>query len=185
MIDRGDTLSAISRLKFAEIDFITDYNVFHLIKLYMNLFDLLSSINRQSEALTYLNRALKIAGDEEMISEQINILKKFNEYHQKSGNVQLLNKNLFKINELLEKSYQTDVTSLIQKIDTQHLIDEYKQKIKINELELEKSMFIRNGAIAASVFFFAVHKNSSRFFQKINRKIPNPYRQRTKTVCRA
>lgn len=154
LIDKGDTLSAVSRLKLAEIDFVTDYNVFHLIKLYSRLFDLLNSINRKSEALDYLNRALRIAENDEMISEQLNILKKFNEYYQNSGNEQLLNKNLIKINELLEKRYQADVTALIKKIDTQHLVDDYKQRIKINELELERSKFVRNGAIAASIFFF-------------------------------
>ncbi|HRI47961.1 MAG TPA: hypothetical protein PK559_12720, partial [Ignavibacteriaceae bacterium] len=62
--------------------------------------------------------------------------------------------NLLKINELLEKRYQADVTALIQKIDTQHLVDDYKQRIKINELELERSNFVRNGAIASSILFF-------------------------------
>lgn len=153
LLDKGDTLSAISHLKLAEIDFTTDYNVFHLVKLYITLFDVLKSIKRQSEAIAYLDRALKIADEKEMITEQINILKKYNEYYQSTGRLQLLNNNLMRINELLEKRYQADVTSLIQKIDTQHLVEEYKQKIKINELELERSKLIRNGAIAAAFSF--------------------------------
>ncbi len=154
MIEMGDTLSGIAKLKLAEKGFLNDYNVFHLIKLYSRLSDLLSFINQKSEALDYLNRALRIAEDEKMIAEQINILKKFNEYYQKSGNIHLLNKNLIKINKLLEKRYETDVTALIYKLDTQNIVDEYKQRIKIKELELERSNFVRNVAIAAALGFF-------------------------------
>jgi len=154
MIEMGDTLSGIAKLKLAEKGFLNDYNVFHLIKLYSRLSDLLSFINQKSEALDYLNRALRIVEDEKMIAEQINILKKFNEYYQKSGNIHLLNKNLIKINKLLEKRYETDVTALIYKLDTQNIVDEYKQRIKIKELELERSNFVRNVAIAAALGFF-------------------------------
>lgn len=154
LIERGDTVKAIARLKLAEIDFLTDYNVFNISRLFIQLADLLFLVNKNAEALEYLNRALKIAENESMIIQQINILKKFNEYYQKSGNLQQLYKNLNKINELLEKRYQADVSSLIQKVDTQSLVDEYKQRIRIKELELEKSNLFRNAAIISSVFFF-------------------------------
>lgn len=156
LLDRGDTTLAISKLKLAEADFMEDYNVFYLIKLHLQLSDIFWNINRKSEALKYLSLALSEAEKHDYISEQITILKKSNEYLSKIGNLSDINKNIVKINNLLEKRYETEVAALLEKIDTQKLIDDYNHKLMIKNLELDRALIIRNGAIISTVFLFII-----------------------------
>jgi len=154
LLAKGDTFDAIARFKLAEADFIDDYNVYYLTRLYLKLIDLFLMKKNFRETLKYLELAYEIAENEGLISEKVKILRKYIQYYETTGNLSLLNQHLIKLNEILEKRYETDVTSLIQKIDTQYLIDDYNQRIKIKELQIEKSRLIRNGAIIAAVILF-------------------------------
>ncbi|MGD8777655.1 MAG: tetratricopeptide repeat protein [Ignavibacteria bacterium] len=155
-LEKGDTLTAIRNLKLAEKDFISDYNVYYLIKLYTRMFDLFFVQKEYHLAVKYLNSAYELTKKEELLKEQIDILKNFCKYYSLTNNQSKLIATQKGINALLEKRYESDVSANLIKFDILHIIDNYKKQLAIQNLTLKNTQFVRNTAIIASITLFVL-----------------------------
>lgn len=150
LLDRGDLNGAEKHLKLAEADFLADFNIYNILKVYQQLSGLYQQLLDEAKAVSYLKSALLIAERGDIVAEQITILSKLVEIYRKNGNVNLVNENLQKVSELQERLYREDVDAVINKLDVQHLIDEYFQELKVKEMEVDRANLERNGLFVFS-----------------------------------
>lgn len=175
---KKDTLNALVEFDLAEKDFKKELNVYYLIELYLQQYNVFKTSNYNKNILEHLNKAYLLAEKDGFIDKQIEIIKNLVDYYEAKGNNNLIIENQSKLAELLEIKYETDVSAQISKIDIQQQIDLYQQKLKIADLKLANEELYRNASIIIITvlviilwLLFARYKYKKKYHQQVLQSI--------------
>lgn len=175
---KKDTLNALVEFDLAEKDFKKELNVYYLIELYLQQYNVFKTSNYNKNILEHLNKAYLLAEKDGFIDKQIEIIKNLVDYYEAKGNNNLIIENQSKLAELLEIKYETDVSAQISKIDFQQQIDLYQQKLKIADLKLANEELYRNASIIIITvlviilwLLFARYKYKKKYHQQVLQSI--------------